>query len=262
MFGGSTRANVHSAQAQALAESRMAHAASPADNVSSAARSLSRRESKDDLTQALRSRDALEAQLNEVRAQLEAERIAHHQGKLETASLRTTLQELQIDSSSGGHALADARDAAKTYKAKMESYAQRIQALESQSEPGTSDAPSQARLQQVEQELVQAKAKANLAHTEADSLRAQIRQLKANPPTDGSDADHKRMQAQLEESDRLLHSSRRQFEQKLDSVKAELDAHQQVLAQLQKDHAQLKDTNEQVRFFLPLLHPQCTQRAG
>lgn len=214
-----------------------------------------------------RSNANLENALAETRQRLERESIAKNEEVGEKRRLQTALQELQINSASSSHTVAEAKDAAQHFKAKAEEYrsqldnlsmdklkAQKAESLAklslSDSERALADSVRERKaceeiIEDLESQLREASLRLRQGGQDWNEVESMRRRM-----ADEFDAERSRYRADLAQREELIESSRRRFQQELDAVAAEIDAHRSAVAQLREENRNLRMAQEELEIQL------------
>lgn len=210
-----------------------------------------------------RSHANLEAQLAEARQRLELESIARNEEMSEKRRLQTALQEVQINSASNSHTIAEARDGLEHYKAKAEEYRTMIDQLEMDKlKAQKAENLAKISLNDTERALNDSVRERRACEEHIERLESSLREASIQLQQDGQDwhevenlrqrmaqefeAERSKYKSDIRQREDLIESSRQRFQQELDAVAAEIDAHRDAVAQLREENHQLRNAHEEV----------------
>ena len=181
------------------------------------------RYAREDLANASRARAALEAQVADLRQQLDHERMSHNEDLMEKRRVQTALQEFQINSASSTHAVAEAQDAIRVFRSKADDYQSRLENLEMDKlKAQKAESLAKMTLSDTERSLQDAFAERKAAEEHIQYLEGQLREFQARLAHQGIDPH------QVEE---IRHRAMQEFDMERRRYKADIGDRDAALQQ-------------------------------
>lgn len=210
-----------------------------------------------------RSNIQLENQVADLRQRLERESIARNEEMSEKRRLQTTLQEVQINSASNSHTMAETRDALQHHKAKVDEYRNQVDVLEMERlKAQKAENLAKMSLSDVERALADSVRERRACEEHIERLESTLREATIQLQQRGSDwndiesmrqrmgqefdAERTRYKDEIRQREDLIEGSRRRFQQELDAVAAEIDAHRAAVAQLRDENRELRNAHDEL----------------
>ncbi|KAN0065099.1 class II myosin [Thecaphora frezii] len=213
-----------------------------------------------------RLKSQLQMEISDLKQRLERETLLRNEDLAERRRLQTVVQEYEINHASNNHSVNEARDAAQLYKAKADSYLSKIENLEMERlKSQKAEGLMRLTLQDTERSLHEALLDRKAAEESLADMENRLRELHDRFEQIGRGRDLENLQAVRQEveaefererqryrSDLLqreeaIENQRRRYQQELDSMAAEMEAHRTAVSQLREENRNLRSTTDELQ---------------